>query len=65
MSYTDDERNQLERAEGIAFAASLLLTHASTTLRHVHERHPLFYRTNQILRNLDELQADLRREQAK
>jgi hypothetical protein len=65
VSYTDDERDQLERAEGIAFAASLLLNHAAQSLRRVHERHPLYYRTNQILRNLDELHTELRREQGK
>jgi hypothetical protein len=35
---------------------------ASTLLRLVNPRHPLYYRANQLLRQLDELRVELRRE---
>lgn len=64
-SYDDDDRAQLERAEGIVFSTSLLLNHAAATLKRIHERHPLYYRANQILRSLDEFGVELQRERGK
>jgi len=57
-----DQAAQVERARGLVEGAAVLLNAASATLRRVHERHPLFYRTNAALRDVDELQTELRRE---
>jgi hypothetical protein len=65
VSYTDDERRTLQEAHDDVRSAWRELQTASTVLRRVHPRHPLFYRANVILRELEGLQDEIRREAAK
>jgi hypothetical protein len=63
--YTDGDRVHLETAAKMAEAAFVLIDRASTALRIVHPRHPLYYRANQLLRNLSEFEVEARRESGK
>lgn len=65
MKYADGDLVHLRTADELARSAWESVNEASTRLRIVHPRHPLFYRANRILRDLEELRADLRREAAK
>jgi hypothetical protein len=62
VKYDAGDLVHLETAESMAEAARVLVDRASTVLRIVNERHPLFYRANQISRHLDEFATELRRE---
>jgi hypothetical protein len=62
---TDRPRNLLFVAALLCEGVHNILSVTSTLVAQVLPRHPLFYRTNQLTRQVDELAIELRREAAK